>query len=214
MVWILAFAVCAGPSSITETPEWVAYQKVLAKAGSYEVMMSYSGTSAGEMDRSGYGRSSMAAVRKDGTLILEEQGMALKWDGKRGIALNRTTKTWKPIHELENESILLSLGLPKYGYVPRHSMLYRLTRTSVTEPSKGRTEVGWEMIDNGRDYTFKATMWFDPKTHLITGYSRTAWGMVSNGGGDISHWIGWELNPKDVDWTLLPPKDYIRESGF
>jgi hypothetical protein len=214
MVSILALAVIVGPSSITQTPEWVAYQKVLAKAKSYGVTMVYSGTSAGEMDRSGYGKSSMAAVRKDGTLILEESGRALKWDGKRGISLNRTTKTWKPISELKSESIILGLGLPKYGYVQRHSMLYRLTRTCVTEPAKGRTEVGWEMVEVGRDYTFRATMWFDPKTHLISGYSRTAWGMVSDGGGDISVWIAWELNPKEVDWSLKPPADYTRESGF
>lgn len=199
------------PRILGDTPEWKAYRNVLDKAKSYSVLAVLSSNLA-EADALGYGVALKKSV--SGQIFTQRVAIQSRWNGKRGVGVDVTKKTWWEEEELDC-SFPMSLLEAEGNVTPGRKsgdepVVARLTR-SYLKREKHHNEVGWETSWGGRDTSVKVQIWFDPITHLPVEISSLAWGMLGEPGAAISQYIVWSLKAvKDDPQFLTPPAGFVK----
>jgi hypothetical protein len=194
----LALLVISGPKTLHETPEWKAFHAALASKPQWMVLV---------MNKQQNGNNFQFGAIKGGLQIGWSEKIQYVWDGKKGISLDWRTKTWKPIPSKAELDRFFRNGVPffmeQWDSIPTKLVGYDATGK--------KSKTGWQFRDQGRDYEWEGTYWFDDKTHMLSEYYFSGRGMVSLPDHAGMYNLYWTFDKKQMEgWSLDPPKDFKR----
>ena len=194
----LALLIASGPKSLHETPEWKAFQAVLAAKPQWSVFV---------FNKQQNGPHFQFGAIKNGLRIGHSQKVQYIWDGKNGIGLDWSTKTYHTLASAEGFDRFYADGQPFF----MRDAEGPLTQLAAYDDAGKKVKTGWSWRYVGRDYEWEASYWFDTKSKLMTEFSFSGNGMVSLPGYEGMYRLHWSFDKEQTkDWSFTPPKDYKR----
>jgi hypothetical protein len=185
-----------GPTKLSETSEWRAFEKVLSAKKSWAMVV---------MPKQEHGKAFSFAGTPDGFRFASTGATEYCCDGKTGFALNTSAKTWRKIKSLNDFEPFFKNGKP-FIFSDLEGEMSRLT---LADSEGHQSLLGWRAKFTGRDDVWESAVWFDAKTHLISEYELFGFGMVWLPGYEGSYRVFWDFSKPDyVRWSTTPPAGY------